>query len=544
MVADLLDRPLQVTRPPVRRPRRAVGPLVVALLLSIGSGVLLALAYPAANIWVLAFPGVAGLLLSLRGRSFWSGVLVGFAGGMAYYLALISWVSLFLGPVPLLALAGLMSIYMGLGGGLIAIAYRAVPAVWTGRWGRLGVTPFVVAACWEARESVANTFPYGGFAWGRVSLSQATSPFAPLVAWVGLSGLTFLLVWLTAFALAVVLEPRATFGRIGARRTWSRAVADALPKVFAVALAVAALLAIPRVPLQQTGSIRVAGIQANTKSGYFQASQVAYPGQILDQNIRATLPVVVQRPDLVVWPEGASDLSPLTSEVAASDWTAVARVTGVPLLGGVITDRGGKLYNSSLLWDAQTGPTAIYDKVHPVPFGEYVPDRAFWTPFAPDLLKLIGRDYTIGTRSPVLTVGETRIGVNICFDIEDDGLMIGSVRDGAEVLIAQTNNADFGRTEENLQQLAIARMRAIETGRALMSVSTVSSTAAIGPDGRTLGAIPSFRPGALVTDLPLLTGTTPAVAFGVQLGIAIAIFGAFAPLIAALARRRRPRQPS
>lgn len=539
MVADVLERPVRAVRPPVPRPRRRAGPLLVALLTSIGSGVLLAMAYPSANIWLFAFPGVAGLLLALRGRSFASGVLVGLAGALAYYLALISWVSLFLGPVPLLALAGLMSIYMAVGGGLIAVAYRVLPTIWPGRWGRIGVTPFVVAACWEAREAIANTFPYGGFAWGRVSLSQSTGPFAPLVAWVGLSGLTFLLVWLTAFALAVVLEPRTTFGRVGARPTWSAATAAALPKALAIALAVGALLAVPRVSLLQIGSMRVAGIQANTKSGYFQSDQVAYTGQILDQNIRATLPIVSRRPDLVVWPEGASDVSPLASDVAASDWTAVARATGAPLLGGAITERTGRFYNSSLLWDPRGGPTAVYDKVHPVPFGEYVPDRAFWTPFAPDLLKLIGRDYTIGTRSPVLNVGSVRVGVDICFDIEDDGLMVGSVRDGAQVLIAQTNNADFGRTEENQQQLAIARMRAIETGRALMSVSTVSSTAAIGPDGRTLATIPSFRSGALVTDLPLMAGTTPAVAVGEQLGIGLAVFGALAPLVGALLRRRR-----
>lgn len=539
MVADVLERPVRAVHPPVARPRRRAGPLLTALLISIGSGVLLATAYPSANIWLLAFPGVAGLLLALRGRSFRSGVLVGLAGALAYYIALISWVSLFLGPVPLLALAGLMSIYMALGGGLIAVAYRVLPTIWTGPWGRIGVTPFVVAACWEAREAIANTFPYGGFAWGRVSLSQSTGPFAPLVAWVGLSGLTFVLVWLTAFALAVVMEPRTTFGRVGVRTTWSATTAAALPKALAIALAVGALLAVPRVSLLQIGSMRVAGIQANTKSGYFQSDQVAYAGQILDQNIRATLPVVSRQPDLVVWPEGASDVSPVASDVAASDWTAVARATGAPLLGGAITERNGRFYNSSLLWDAQGGPTAVYDKVHPVPFGEYVPDRAFWTPFAPDLLKLIGRDYTIGTRSPVLNVGSVRVGVDICFDIEDDGLMIGSVRDGAQVLIAQTNNADFGRTEENQQQLAIARMRAIETGRALMSVSTVSSTAAIGPDGRTIATIPSFRSGALVTDLPLMAGTTPAVAVGEQLGIGLAVFGALAPLVCALLRRRR-----
>ena len=209
-----------------------------------------------------------------------------------------------------------------------------------------------------------------------------------------------------------------------------------------------------------------------------------------------------------------------------------------PLLAGVITERDGKTFNSSLLWEPGAGPTQIYDKVHPVPFAEYVPDRAFWTPFAPKLLGLIGRDYTIGTRSPVLRIGAVKVGVDICFDIADDGLMLGSVADGAQVLVAQTNNSDFGRTAETQQQLAIARMRAIETGRSVVSVGTVSSTGFIAPDGKTLAEIPSFRPGTLVTEVPLATGTTPAVAFGVPLGIALAVFGTSAPIVAALLARR------
>jgi apolipoprotein N-acyltransferase len=173
-----------------------------------------------------------------------------------------------------------------------------------------------------------------------------------------------------------------------------------------------------------------------------------------------------------------------------------------------------------------------------------VPDRAFWVPLAPDLFKLIGRDYAIGTRSSVLSVGGVKVGVDICFDIVDDGLILGSVSDGAQVLVAQTNNADFGTTEEHEQQLAIARMRAIETGRSVVSSSTVASTTVIAPDGVTLQAAKPFTRQTLVADVPLATGTTPAVAFGVGLGATIALLGGVLPLIAAglarpLRRKRR-----
>ncbi len=214
---------------------------------------------------------------------------------------------------------------------------------------------------------------------------------------------------------------------------------------------------------------------------------------------------------------------------------------GAPLLTGAITERGGVARNSSLLW-SDGAARAVYDKVHPVPFGEYVPDRAFWRPFAPGLIDLIGRDYAIGTRSPAIPVAGTTIGVSICFDVVDDGLMLGAVSDGAQLLVGQTNNADFGTTDENQQQLAIARLRAIETGRALVNDSTVASTAAIGPDGRTLAALAPFRPGVLVVDLPLASGITPAVAFGIPLGASIAVLGGLLPLLAAGMARWSPRR--
>ena len=149
-----------------------------------------------------------------------------------------------------------------------------------------------------------------------------------------------------------------------------------------------------------------------------------------------------------------------------------------------------------------------------MPFGEYVPDRAFWRPFAPDLIDLIGRDYTPGTRDNVFDVNGVRAGISICFDIVDDQLLTDMMDGGAQVILAQTNNADFGQTDENVQQLAIARLRAIETGRSLVNISTVGSSQIIDPSGRTIASIPPYQPGRMVADVPLGTTTTPATLLG------------------------------
>ena len=131
-----------------------------------------------------------------------------------------------------------------------------------------------------------------------------------------------------------------------------------------------------------------------------------------------------------------------------------------PLIAGTITHRGSKYFNTSLLWESGKGVVDHYDKKHPVPFGEYVPDRAFWRMFAPSLIDLIGRDYTPGTTDTVFNVNGVIAGIDICFDITDDTVMRDSINSGAQLLIAQTNNADFGHTDESVQQLEIARIRA------------------------------------------------------------------------------------
>lgn len=116
--------------------------------------------------------------------------------------------------------------------------------------------------------------------------------------------------------------------------------------------------------------------------------------------------------------------------------------------------------------------------------------------------------------------------------IYDDVIWEGA-REGAEVYMFQTNNADFRDTDENLQQLAFARMRAVETGRSVVNISTVGTSQVIAPDGATLDSLDAGVAGHMLTDVPLRTGITPAVLVGpsvqMLLGwgslLALAVFG-------------------
>jgi apolipoprotein N-acyltransferase len=342
-----------------------------------------------------------------------------------------------------------------------------------------------------------------------------------LFSWLGISGVSFVMV---AFVAVVIESVRF----IGARRL-IRAV---VPAGIAVALVV-----VPGFPIVQDGSIRVLAVQGDGPAGYFDDRQY---GDLIRAQLQETQKHLDAKVDVVLWPEGATDVDPLENANAADVFNYVSAEFDAPLVSGAITQDGDIIHNSSLLWEDGKGAVDRYDKRHPVPFGEYIPDRAFWRPFAPDLIDLVQREYTPGVTDAVFDINGITAGINICFDIVDDQLMAESVSEGAQVLFAQSNNADFGHTDESVQQLAIARIRALELGRSVVNISTVGTSAIILADGSTLDQLEWYTPGAMVDTVPTSSTITPAAVIGTPLAIALgALSTALLAASAIRARRRR-----
>jgi apolipoprotein N-acyltransferase len=160
------------------------------------------------------------------------------------------------------------------------------------------------------------------------------------------------------------------------------------------------------------------------------------------------------------------------------------------------------------------GQVDQYDKKRPVPFAEYVPDRDFWYQLAPDLIGLVSRGYAFGTRDGIFEFEGNSLGVLICFEIAIDEIGRELVSDGAEIILSQTNNADFGRSDETFQQAALARLRAIETGRTIVNISTVGVSLIFLPNGQVIDQLPIFEPGVMIQTVPLRTSITPAMVIG------------------------------
>ncbi|HEU5223240.1 MAG TPA: apolipoprotein N-acyltransferase [Candidatus Lumbricidophila sp.] len=508
------------------QPSRAL-PWWFAIPIATLGGVAYTFAFPGASIWALAFVSIGLAIVPLIGQRLWVSFLAGLGFGLSFYLTHVAWTGRYLGPVPWIALSTLEALLIAVGAPLVTLAYR-----WLGASDRPLIRglllPAVVAALWVAREQVTSSFPYGGFPWGRLALSQADSPYVALVSWVGIAGLGYLMVFVT---MSFVEWMRAT------NRFTAAALVVLMPALLIAALAVF----VPQYATTTTGSLRLALVQGNGPAGYFDERR---PGDVLKSQVAATARITDAQAsgvDLVVWPEGSVDAS-LDDPAIAARLDAVASRFRAPILANTVTVRGERYFNTSLVWAEGRGITAHYDKRNPVPFGEYIPDREFWRSLAPSLVDLVQRGYSAGTNSPSVKVDGTEVGLAICFDVAYDNIIWEGARDGAGLYIMQTNNADFRGTDENQQQLAIARIRAVETGRSVVNLSTVGASQVIGANGQALHELRLNQPDSLAADVESRTGLTPAVALGGWLPIGISMFGLGALLLAGIGARLTGRQ--
>lgn len=503
----------------------------LALLCAAAGGWMLDVSTPSAGFWPAAIIGVALILLSFWGRRPHDAFGFGLLAGAAFWLPHISWLTLYLGLIPWAALASVMIIWMGLMAAAIGAFTRWFPTeTESGMLARLSwlgpfLTSLSIAGLWVVKELVQSSWPYGGFAWGRISTSFSDSPFSSLVSWTGFAGLTGFIVFIVALGIQMGVRILSNTGE--------RLRMSALIPITSLLIVTVLLTVIPTYALAPAGQAKVGAVQGNSDAGIFADRQ---PGDILSDHLQASQDLVGTNVDFFVWPEAAVDDDPFAEPGVAERLDQITTEVGAPLVTGVITHRGGRYFNSSIVWEASRGVTAQYDKRRPVPFAEYMPNRSFFRAIVPDLVDLVQLDYTAGSASSTVPVGDVTAGIAICFDIIFDDLAVDMVDQGAQIVLAQTNNADFGRTDESAQQLAIARLRAIEMGRVIVVISTVGTSAIIAPDGSDIASLEPFTADAMVANTVLYDGVTPAIALG-WLYTAIFIIAGGAGLFAAVSVR-------
>jgi apolipoprotein N-acyltransferase len=490
-----LALPVTAARPP-RFPARW------AALVSVGGGAAGVLAFPRFGLWPLAFVSVALLSVAVDGRRLRTGCWLGYLYGAAFLLPLVHWTGIYVGPVPWLIL-----------GLFFALFFAVLGAALTGL-ARLPLRAFWVGAAWVLQEFLRDRIPFGGFPWGRLAFSQATSPLKWFAALGGAP--------LVTFAVAVA---GAGLAEAGLAAAGGRVARRALLAGVAVLVAVPAMGLVLGAPLDPGHGGRhqtIALIQGGLPdTGSLDIETRAE--QVLDNHVRQTLKLAaeikagtVARPSLVLWPENASDVDPFGNPDAYAKIDKAVRAVGAPVLVGAILDGPGANHrrNVGILWSPTTGPGAEYVKRHPVPFAEYIPLRGIAEAVSSDA-KTVTQDMVAGRGDGLLRGGPVPIGDVICFEVAYDDLVRSSVAAGAQLLVVQTNNATFGHTPETYQQLAMSQLRAVEFGRTVVQVATTGKSAVIGPDGTVIDSSgPLFHSAILVDPVQVRTATTLATRLG------------------------------
>lgn len=448
------------------------------LLFALASGIFLALAFAPHNLSVLAwFAPAALILVSLDARP-WVGLLGGFLHGVAFYTASLPWIYTVmrmhggLGPV---AAAGVLA--------LLVIVLSLFPAAFT--WAVRQISrKSIVRAClaapflWVATEFARTHMPAIGFPWNLLGYSVSNSlGLLQLVSLTGIYGLSFLVMAFNGVFAWLLLERT--------RRAWIACL------VFAGLLFPVALVGGRFVPAP-IGTEYAHLVQLNLpQSSEYGADWKQQHAADLDEIESLSIAAAQKAPGLVIWPEAPAPFYLRDAEFSAR----VARIAAASrsyFLVGIVEWKpapGGwdGPYNSAALLAPSGEPIFTYDKIHLVPFGEYVPWESVLR-FAKHLTAEVSA-FKSGSTYAVGKLPDGKFSVLICYEAIFPNEVPRFVANGAELLINISNDGWFGRSAAPEQHRAMARVRAAENRRWLLRATNNGYTVAVDPYGRIVARI-------------------------------------------------------
>lgn len=486
-----------------------------AWLLILLSAVLQILIFPLPNLYMLGWVAVTPLLIAiLRARQPQTlqlragmkllaatpvqGFLLGYACGILWYAGTCYWIYSVMhqyGGVSVPAGIGILilfCLYLAIYHGVFGLLFSLIAGKGPTNLRVLLLSPVLWVAVELARTRIT------GFPWGLLGTTQVDNiPLSRIASVTGVYGLSFEIMLVNAAFAAAFLVQREK------------------RKPLLIATVVAAVI------LQAGRSVPAPAIPADHVALLVQANVPILEGSdwtkpYFNDTLRdlAALSVDSQgapHPDLIVWPENPAPFyngDPLFRDAVSN----VARQTNAWLLVGSVGIRNAtpgtatEMYNSAALVSPNGEWVSRYDKVHLVPFGEYVPFRKMFS-FAGGLTKEVG-DFSRGVSREPLDAGGTKLGVFICYESIFPDEIRQFVRNGAQVLVNISNDGWYGDSGAYAQHLKQSRMRAVENDRWLLLDTNTGVTAAIDPDGRIVASAPRKTRTALRAPYALIESTT------------------------------------
>ncbi len=458
--------------------------------LTILSPLILALAFPKFNFFPLAWAGLVPLLLALDGKTLKRSFALGYLAGLIYFTLMIYW----LGYVTLLGTT-LFILYLALYFAVFSVGVYCVrnfPVV---------LKAFVLSSFWVVLEFARNVI-FTGFGWA--SLGQSQTPFLAIIQIADLFGMhsiSFLIV----MANVCVYE-------------WIVAYRKGKPKpvvlsIIIIVLVISAVVygTVRLKTLNVTDEIKLGVIQGNIPQ-QDKWAEFRWPA-ILEKQIDLTQSLIDQDdPELIIWPE-TSYPGILWDDIELyQELIDKMRDFNTPLLLGSAMHREGQYFNSALLIDAAGELRQIYDKIHLVPFGEYVPFRNI-LPILTDIVPIgdfsSGEDYTLFDSFEK----DYQFGVLICFEDTLSYLGRNYVNKEADFLVNITNDAWFEDTKAPFLHLASSIFRSVENRRSMIRAANTGVSAFVAPTGRVINYVhkegeKTFVEGVLTEKVPIIRKQT------------------------------------
>jgi apolipoprotein N-acyltransferase len=469
----------------------AFAPLIVALLRARPAGVL---EMDGSVNLQAAKPGQAFLLAYVSGILWYAGTCYWIYNTMHEYGGLST-------PLALLALF-LFCLYLGLYHGLFGLLLSFL--VGGGRDNRraLLAAPFLWVAVELARTRVT------GFPWNLLGTAQVDNiSLSRISTWTGVYGVSFEIMLVNVAVAAAFLVPRRKRNTLLIASLTAAAVLQAGRLVDAPALPAdrAALLVQENIPVDATWTRdtfertlqELTDLSVKAAGSNLSAASATTPGKI----------------NLIVWPESPAPFfttDPLFREPvsqmasAAHSWVVTGAIGSTPAMQSGRS--ASQVFNSAALISPSGDWSARYDKVHLVPFGEYLPFPRLFA-FAGGLTREVGEFGTGASRAP-LDAGNAKLGVFICYESVFPGEVRQFADQGAQVLVNLSNDGWYGDSGAYVQHLNQTRMRAIENDRWILSATNTGVTASIDPYGRTVARLPRKERGALIAPYALTSVTT------------------------------------
>ncbi len=454
-------------------------------LLAILSGVLIALSFPKADLSFLAWLALIPLLTSIEGRSACSAFKLAFLCGLTAYSGIIYWVVIVMGVYGHLPLFASIPLWLFLSAWL-ALFYAV--ATWTTAMGeRFGLkSALIFPLAWVAADYL-RSFLLTGFPWTMLGHSQyRLLPLIQIADITGVYGIT-----------GLILLANIVFYRIVRALSGSEVPYPAKSAIIFLVLFGATLVygfsRLNVTPPTETG-IKVALIQGNIDQDVKWSP--AFREKTLDiYSSLSKQAAIKQKTDLIVWPESAAPFFFQENSAASDRIRTLTRELGSYLFFGSpaaeIRDSGYRNLNSAFLLAPDGSEIGRRDKVHLVPFGEYVPMAKLF-PFVNKMVHGIG-DFAPGQEIKPLNCGKTTLGTLVCYEAIFPELARAQVNAGSRILVNITNDAWFGTSSAPYQHLSMAVFRAVETRTPLVRAANTGITSIIDQNGHIKGMTSLFK---------------------------------------------------